>query len=174
MNALNASQSIRTWLAQIHTDLKFTRRYFSTRNSMKCVLLCLDQSEPRYFLSSIPGAKGRQEWKSFRRKDFQMRDSMKCVLLCLHQSEPRYFPFNANQEPKLDENDISLQRTEFSCVALLVWSCSQRNTKVELKLAEKQDIKNQGVIRQLTVLEALNAFPTHNTPAEWISCPLLL
>lgn len=80
MNALNAFQSIRTWLAQIHTDLKFTRRYFSTRNSMKCVLLCLDQSEPRYFLSSILGAKGRQEWKSFKRKDFQRRDGMKCVL----------------------------------------------------------------------------------------------
>ena len=78
----------------------------------------------------------------------------------------KIFSFYANQEPKLNENDISLQRTEFSCVALLVWSCSQRNTKVELKLAEKQDIKNQGVIRQLTVLEALNAFPTHSIPAQ--------
>lgn len=173
MNALNVSQSMHTWLAQIHTHLKFTRRDFSTRNSTKCVLLCLDQSEPRYFLSSILGAKGRRV-EIVQEERFSNEGQYEMCIIVPPPIRTKIFSFYAYQEPKLDESDISLQRTEFSCVDLLVWRCSQRNTKIELKLAEKQDIKNQGVVKQLTVLEALNAFPTHNIPAEWISCPLLL
>lgn len=172
MNALNASQSIRTWLAQIHR-LEVHEKIFLDEEQYMCITVPWPV-RTKIFPFEHTRSQRKTRVEIFQEERFSNEGQYEMCIIVPPPIRTKIFSFYANQEPKLNENDISLQRTEFSCVALLVWSCSQRNTKVELKLAEKQDIKNQGVIRQLTVLEALNAFPTHNIPAEWISYPLLL
>lgn len=173
MNALNAFQSIRTWLAQIHR-LEVHEKIFLDEEQYEMCITVPWPVRTKIFPFEHTRSQRKTRVEIVQEERFSNEGQYEMCIIVPPPIRTKIFSFYANQEPKLDENDISLQRTEFSCVALLVWSCSQRNTKVELKLAEKQDIKNQGVIRQLTVLEALNAFPTHNIPAEWISCPLLL